>query len=338
MKTHRSLLLLLLVTFCLLTGGEAVRASLCEDIFQIRRTPLTERQIDKILAYRPRNLHRHPLTVGVEVEGVIPSSTSYDQLAQMIIAHVRSRFPEQRVRMDDEANEFSQFGNVYLEWGPRGQGQQLAIKMDGSLPGDGVINGVEITSPILRTPRDFQIFSSIMEHLIESGIYKAHPKAGVHVHIGMPGAQAREVALLVRAFTAVQDPAYEHFQVLRSRERFAERLSPRYLRLLTRVSQVTRKMNELYSRFHHKFTGLNLIHLGNDRMRTVEFRLFNSTEDIGEMQRAIAFSASLVEQVRTRGPFIQSLLRETPSDSEAFEELLHWSEDFYQRHFEGTNP
>ncbi len=328
----------------LVIGAPASGANQCADLFysSLKSVSSPASHQDLMQSWSIANF---PLTIGVELEGHIPNGVSFREIAHRVVEHINDHFPDRQLELEKSwldqrtgplYGEFY-YDKTFIPWGGPYSNSHYFDSNDYIIHDDGSIERVEgkhsleIGSPVLSSADDLKAFVMSLQYLSETNVYTPHESAGLHVHVGMPEPQPSEVMRLARLFTAVQDEAYRHFQVIEKRkDRYARPLPQNHWKVLQNRIERGADLNELSVVFERKYHGLNLNSLVDGR-RTVEFRLFNSTENIDEIYLAVAFSVVLVEQARTQGPLVRMLLSEEPSEElgkRLFHEALRLAEEW----------
>jgi hypothetical protein len=135
--------------------------------------------------------------------------------------------------------------------------------------------------------------------------------AGVHVHVGVPGISALELAVLARAFASVERDLMRTLDVAEARRPYTQPTDPSLLDFIDSREPASLSIPDMLGTIAARDHALNLHSLAVHG--TVEFRLFNSTLDPGELERYGELAMRLVERLRARDPTLIGYL--TSGDS-----------------------
>lgn len=248
-----------------------------------------------------------PTTIGIEVEGSFLDRYSYRDFANHL-AELLASNPDFR-QINIRRKVIAKSESYVVAYRYRDFWYEFGFKDDVSIYPRPHHASIEITSPILRFPEDFQFFNGALESFANKFGLKSEPSsAGVHIHVGFPDAKAREVAGLSQLFAAIETEVTEHFQMKASRSHYVMPTDTFVLDYLEKIDARAVSLVGLLDNQIRRYHTLNLKSL--ERFGTVEFRLFNSTVDTGHINYYINFSRGLVEAVRQKDPRLIQYLRD----------------------------
>jgi len=163
----------------------------------------------------------------------------------------------------------------------------------------------ELVSPILNYS-DLPMVQELIRQLRTAGA-RVNRSCGLHVHIGAEMFTPNQLRILCNIVYAKQDLLIKALQVRSERQRYCQKLSEDFIRRLNNKKPKT--MNHLSDCWYHGVSGsrsdrynqsryrvLNLHQLLSSRLKTVEFRLFNSTLHAGKVKSYIQLSLLIVNQ------------------------------------------
>jgi hypothetical protein len=286
-----------LVAFSLFLGSSAVAG----DLNRCIQTELI-RLLDRQVAANPAPLQRQ-LTLGVEVEGEIPKDLSRRQLALQVRDGLLEKGFEARLYL--KSPEQDKWQVLY-----ESEGFQYAWEIKGDASIRTTQQGVEIVSPILRTPRDKEIFRQIIGDLRESGFRSTPSSGGVHVHVGVDQWRSEDLAILLEASADLQRQLRKTFATSERRKPHTAYLSKeeREKTLINLLGGSDFKSAIRYTALDRKRV-LNLKAM--NAHGTVEFRLFNSTVKPQELELMMNFSEKLVDGIVNAQPELIAYLQRT---------------------------
>lgn len=301
--------------------------------------------------YEAFDLSKNPMTLGIEVEFVAPMKvrnrkteeidfiddsysvvTSIEErkereaqrrgqvrkgLAEIIQRRLQAEFPNVELI---ETYLFSEYEYV-IRYQHNGRVYDYEIKEDVTIHSSPVHIGTELTSPKLYNRRDIDLFYDILNQLKTEGKIKISYTAGTHVHVGFPEAYPHEVALALSLFSAFEQQIYEAFSVLPERRRkYAGFIGDGALNFLRETDSNDFTIKDILDRFPSKNYGLNPESL--KRFETLEFRLFNSSLKIEQIDQMINFAQAFIRAIREKDPKLVKLLSENRKLEELpFEQL-----------------
>jgi hypothetical protein len=267
-------------------------------------------------------------SVGVEVEGLFPGWRSRADAAAVVKRSLEALYPGAQVtasRILREKNVVADGFKVSFEW--QGQTYEWKLIDDPSIRGSTrnpisyllskrpfrSDTALEVVSPILRNAQDREAYLKVMAALRDEGFAEVPGRTGLHVHVGAEGASTAELVTLARVFGLTEPQLMEAFGV--SERRMSHFSHPIGLaaRDTLLAFQDPSKLSWVLAKL--KWTRNQALNFKSlDRTRTVEFKLFNSTLDPGQLRSAIDFSISLVEGVRTKNPRLMEYFVNTPPE------------------------
>lgn len=169
-----------------------------------------------------------------------------------------------------------------------------AQRKDGSHASD--LYKTEVVTPILRYS-DIEDLQEILRKLRKAGAV-VNETTGIHIHIGAENFTPATLCNLLKNIRSKEDILYKALKVGDSRSRYCKKTNQKLIEMIERNRPATRqKLADLwyaeapYGRDTHynssRYHGLNL-HAYFTK-GTVEFRLFNSTLNAGELKAYIQF-------------------------------------------------
>lgn len=290
--------------------------------------------LNKYLAEIPDNQNvKHP-TVGVELEGVFPGTNQNDCFNKILVVFNEKVSPQlyPGYKMGIELYDFKTRHDeprhgIKIIFKKRNKIVVWTIKEDGSIKPDVGYYGVELVSPIMKTPHDIAKYFGIVEFIKEAG-FKAEPNsAAFQVHVGFTNnglvdknkpiarATAAETFLLTWVFSKIEVELMRVFDVNPNRQKFALPTPEKTVDSLA-SGEALIEIDNLYqfieNNYFYRYWALNLRALF--QFGTVEIRFANSTTDIEKMNVLIDFSRKLVTAVRTKDENLLSLLQKHLND------------------------
>ncbi|MEK7689872.1 MAG: amidoligase family protein [Bdellovibrionota bacterium] len=283
-------------------------------------------------------------TVGIEIEGSIPISLTYGELAAGIAKRIEEVLPGSRPKIKEmesgleDAGDFAdEAGRVTRRVGIVPQqafevqfaylGSERTIKIinDSSVKNFPAKHGprqcVEVVSPVIGSPEELALFGEIFQVLKNAG-YRPETTAGLHVHVGFSDAQVPEVVTLLSLFRKVDAELRVFWKTLASRGEYIESL-PLVVKsqadleaeglsefktipdFLGWFAQV-RMGGGVRTALQVRRVMVNPIAL--QKHGTMESRYFNSTQHWQVIEDAVDFSGKFVSAVREGSPRLRELL------------------------------
>ncbi len=262
-------------------------------------------------------------TVGVEVEGYLPSHESW------IPGEARLRFRDQmhdaifsalpkgaRVKSEQMKKGDSGLYNFTYTYEIQGRKHTWKLIGDSSLDSTGDWEGSEVVSPVLDLSPgspDLDIYTSVMHELKYRGFKPDPQSAGTHVHVGMPEPQVLELGVIARLFSQMQFDIFRYFGPRPGRSLYARPVPQDFLKSLHPLVMHTRSVEVFLEAYSSSSTRTARHHALNlhalKRHGTVEFRMFNSTLDVAGLELMIGFSHRLVHAVRNSDPKLMAYLQ-----------------------------
>ena len=291
--------------------------------------------------YKPWNTKKHPITVGVEIEAIVPKKITNPKWLALIAQKLKRAYPRLEVVRTSS-------NTLQYKTSPRSPVHEYQTKEDVSIHYPEGYRGVELVSPVLSKPRDLQSFYQIIKSLAtDGGGVPAPLSAGVHVHIGFRKASDEELSFLTWLLASVEKQVYSKFQVFHTRKKYANPTSAHVKdaykeKIKTYKSQdplcptdeLLKKTVPISSVDLQRCRGLNL--QAFDRQQTVEFRYFNSTLNVAKIEGFIRFAKGVSTAVRTQDPRLIQFLKQHPQhiDLEALLQALGIDIDFQLFNYE----
>lgn len=163
----------------------------------------------------------------------------------------------------------------------------------------------ELVSPVLSYT-DLPTLQDLIRELRAAGAGTNH-STGIHVHISADRFTPNQLRILCNIVYAKQDLLIKALQVRSIRQRYCQNLSGDFIQRLNKKKPKT--MTQLSDVWYYGVRGarndrfnesryriLNLHPLLSNRLRTVEFRLFNSTMHAGKVKTFIQLSLLIATQ------------------------------------------
>lgn len=244
-------------------------------------------------------------TIGIELEGSFSEKFRRYDLAQAAARVLSNKRGYRNIQVNKPDHLLD--SRITVSYEDQGQVYEYEFTHDISISPIKNHRGIEIKSPILRKGEDFETYVEVIEALKERFQLTAEPySAGVHIHVGFPKARAQEIAALVQLFSSIEYEANDYFQKTREREDYTGPTEMAMIDFLE--TAVVRKIQlpDLMDAQTSRHRGLNIHAL--DAHGTVEFRLFNSTVNLKQIEFYRNFARGLVEAVRSRDPRLMSFL------------------------------
>lgn len=256
-------------------------------------------------SFSPRDPQFFAIKAGIEIEGSFPKKIGLKKLAQQIRSKLNKDLPQIKVELSYDDFEdifiirYKKKNNKVMTW---------TIKEDPTVGTEEI--PLEITSPILEEPEDYESFKKVIQLVKDAGAQSEPSTGGVHVHVNFNHQDGPELAALAGIFSEIEEEVKQLFSVMPTRN---DHIKPTG-RLLLRTIKETKNPNDasfLYNLINSQSRNhaLNLQSLR--RFQTVEFRLFNSTFDIEALELMSDFATKVVEAVRQKNPQLIQFLTES---------------------------
>jgi hypothetical protein len=248
-------------------------------------------------SFEPRGSDMPPLTVGIEIEGEVPNAVGMRGVAKAVAARLQQHYKNVQIQPNTRSYR------VYF--GEREQKNFWTIEKDASIRASQT--PVEISTPILKGPKDQEIFNEVLGDLRQLGFEARPASSGVHVHVGFDSAKGGEVAALAATFSEIENELRKRFSVARTRNHYIQATSDSLMHTLNqgRTDDPTGYLYRLQAA-QDRYHALNLKAL--DKQGTIEFRLFNSTLNPEAIELMQDFSTRLVEGIRSQDPVLVKYL------------------------------
>lgn len=271
-------------------------------------------------------------TVGVELEGIIPTGKSLGEIAEQLRPLVAAAAGVALEEVRVEGTHVSIYRN--------GSAWSFEVKEDKSIQPPEGYRDIEITSPILASEQDIQALLAVVKALPSLGMRAEPITGGLHVHTGAGGpakgklilvtdgnpeairkeneakesAQVAELAVLFKVCSLVERQLPQAFMVSPQRSSFLQPMDPA---LLAKIDQGTVTLADLQKTGEgtREKPGLRFTKHG-----TFEGRHGNSTIDPVLVERDLRFWRALKKSVQAKDPALFKYLSETPE----------WSVDIHE--------
>ncbi|MCF8057722.1 MAG: amidoligase family protein [Bacteriovoracaceae bacterium] len=251
-------------------------------------------------------------TVGFEFEGAIPAQLTYLDVAKRIKDKAQELYPERTIELEEVEYDYGLSDYKVLIIGDE-ETLTISVKSDMSLSiEDKTLNGIEITSPIMKTQKDYMNFLTLLEDLKELNLKARQDVGGIHFHYGLPLDRTyADLVPLYEVFAKGYESLLNYFKAnpgrgFQSVDKFVESFDE-----LKRVAKSNPELpirNYSVSQLHNRSI-LRIL----PPLHTWEIRFFNSTlaPEINEFYRE--FSDRLYSMWLKRDPRLQDFLRERES-------------------------
>lgn len=255
-------------------------------------------QRDYLIHYEEWNYQQNPLTVGVEVEALIPYRLWMHGAVEVILQQVQQKYREDVTQPGPHEIHYNKNNNEYV----------FSVGADVSINSRKDKFGIEIRSPTMRDNEDEEFFLSSLERLVEKVELEAEPEtAGVHVHVGIKNPRFHEVALLIKIIAEIETQLYDLFAVTKyRREAFVAPVRGLFKNNVEKELRAMNSLAELLDKYVTDARTLNLLAL--NKYSTAEVKLFNSTVDKNLIREMMDLSKKLVVAVRTKDPRLVDFL------------------------------
>ena len=251
-------------------------------------------------------------TVGFEFEGSLPIQISYLDVAKRVKEKVSKLYPDRVIELEEVDYDYG-LSDYKVLIKNESETLIISVKADMSLYfEDKSLNGIEITSPVMRTHNDYMNFLTVLEDLKELNLKARQDVGGIHFHYGLPLDRTyAELVPLYEVFAKSYDSLLNYFKANPGRG-FQD--VDKFLESFNQLKKVASDMPELPIRSYqvgalHSRSILRVL----PTINTWEIRFFNSTLDpeINEFYRE--FSDRLYSLWLNRDPSLQKFLDEHES-------------------------
>lgn len=251
-------------------------------------------------------------TVGFEFEGAIPAQLTYQDVAKRIKDKAQELYPERTIELEEVEYDYGLSDYKVLIFGDE-ETLTISVKSDMSLSmEDKTLNGIEITSPIMKTQKDYMNFLTLLEDLKELNLKARQDVGGIHFHYGLPLDRTyADLVPLYEVFAKGYESLLNYFKAnpgrgFQSVDKFVESFDE--LKKVAKSNPELPIRNYSVSQLHNRSI-LRIL----PPLHTWEIRFFNSTLDpeINEFYRE--FSDRLYSMWLKRDPRLQDFLRERES-------------------------
>ncbi|WP_201317562.1 amidoligase family protein [Paenibacillus sp. EPM92] len=178
------------------------------------------------------------------------------------------------------------------------------------LSGSDVVTGddeyqCELVTPVLNYA-DLPMLQDLIRELRTAGA-SPNKSCGLHVHVGADGFTPNQLRILCNIVFAKQDLLFKAVRVKSDRQRYCQSLSADFIQRLNKKKPKTMTAlsdiwyfgvrgarNDRYNESRYRV--LNLHQLLSNRLKTIEFRIFNSTMHAGKVKTYVQLSLLIVTQ------------------------------------------
>lgn len=285
--------------------------------------------LDKYLKHISKRTSIREPTLGIELEGIMPSSSReecFNKLTEIMSSEVNllvypgwtlesSEYQFSTRRGDPRYGMRFTFknGNGVVDW---------HLKEDGSIvPGDGHY-GIELVSPILENKKEVKNFIQIVKILKKHGFTAEPSSAAFQIHVGFSeqgplskvdntsSEVSAEILLLTWIFSKIEVELMELFAVNPKRQKFTMATPKSVIAAIESYEKIDSKFslyNFVESHYKYRYWALNLHSLF--QFGTAEIRFANSTTDIETMNLLIDFARKLYFAIKMRDKKLIALLK-----------------------------
>lgn len=261
--------------------------------------------------YTPLSSQEFQPKIGIELEGTAPLDIGLRGFAEIIRLSLLKQYPLTTIQYNRPKDSFARNEEQFYVKYKKRDGRTLiwTVKEDHSIRTNEL--PLEITSPILQTPQDFEDFKKVVQSIQQSGARSQPESAGVHVHVDFSRAQGSDMAALAGIFSEIEKELKDRFSTLPTRELNIENTSRALLKTIKIEDLNSKKRSLIYDLLdtQDRLHALNL--QSYYKLKTVEFRLFNSTFNIEALELMSDFTLKLVKEIRTQNPKLVAYLTES---------------------------
>lgn len=252
----------------------------------------------------PSQLSQQKDTVGVEIEGVMPTPNGKNAVLSKVVRSfiVNWLGAQPHVTLVKEEHKANFVEAFYKK-----------SKMKFDFTGDKTIKppegfqGVEFKSPIMRTQEDFALFAGLIEALHQKLGFVVEPNStGLHVHHGFELSSNQERMILLLVMEELEDELLYFFKPKAGRMNYIESIKDQVKHWLAHPEGFEHFLDKV----HGNYPIMRLKHLrGVANFGTAELRIFNSTVDPETIFKDIYFMKNLITMIKTRNPVLLKLIR-----------------------------
>lgn len=240
-------------------------------------------------------------TYGIETEFIVPREFTFSDVAQTLANHLQKITPGAEVKVIDGEMVDTEYGFdiiiFHIKYKVDDVSYHWQVKREISLEGyvDRDYRGLEVASSIIRSPKDFAVFISVLEVLKEMGAKSFPFKGGVHVHYGVPDLSPIELKLIYRIFSQIESQLKTFFHTSNTRMTIANVSdSSNIMKALEDV------LNEYLSGEFQYRKAIRYI----PQKSTIELRFWNSSLDPRVFVWASDFTHKFIQAIRAQEPIL----------------------------------
>jgi hypothetical protein len=279
---------------------------------------------DEIEPYSQREM----LTVGVELEGIIPGENRDNAFARMT-KELKRRFAQLYPRAAVEVENYDyktrrgepRKGTKIIVTQRNGHEIIWHLRDDGSIQAPDGYVGIELVSPILKYQEDIKRYYAVVDTMTASGMKAQENSAALQAHVGFSEdgplsktavtapAKVAEALVMIWTFAKVEDEIMKHFGVHPKRQKFTMPTPKTILKDISRGEidiENTNLFDLINNHYNYRYWALNVHSLF--QFGTVEVRFANSTTDLDKIEKFLDFSRKIVRAVRTKDTRLLGLL------------------------------
>lgn len=273
----------------------------------------------EILSQRYNSKHLANTTVGEENEGHVKRPMSRIDASVVVSKFLSARFGEKNVeRYYNDADANSNDVWEVLFHTPDKRSHIVQVKNDQSIAGKTNYLDVEVTSPIMYDQGDYDLYDDILTELQRHSFQADSVAGGLHYHIGFDNYESAEVAVLILVYDLIHEELFKIIDVSPERATYAKRFNPALIEQIQAVANSFTRGERQHARWiiglatdsnisEGRNHGLNVTNLGENKLKTVEFRIANSTLNRKIRHSLRDFFKKLVLAVRNKDSKVLNL-------------------------------
>lgn len=267
-------------------------------------------RLQQLLPYQGTSGRVPRPTVGIEIEGEIPDSMDFKDVAEIIKGVVGRRYPEGRVTVEHDAR-WRMYSVKFWD----GEHENTIRIHTEDFKANSGHRPIEISSNILRSSAHRETFDDVVQAMKASGMRALPRKAGFHVHLGKMDMTHAEIWMLVKTFSKLDRRLMLSWATASERSRYTQATAAvhwflehlRIERVIDRdLRQYLDDVGFEYLDDNSRQVALNLVSLLS--IGTFEFRFPNSTVETADINATVDFLSELVVAVRELRPELLEFL------------------------------
>lgn len=233
-------------------------------------------------------------TNGIEVELLTPENLNQESSAALVLEYIRLNYDNFATITKDDGSVINSF-DYKISYEVDGLPKIISIPHEPSLynPVTKESIGIEITSNILNTEKDYKQFYDLINLLKRKGLENARGVGGTHIHVGTNNLSVKDLRNIFESLLNAQAEILKRFSPDKDRK-FSS-----YATLVPGLNSLERLDQDLLLKdieLRHTFFTQGAVRY-NTKYDTIEFRLFNSTNSSTELESYIDFSNNFTRRV-----------------------------------------